>query len=412
MTQNSALRTLLVFAVSVLTVLASGCGVSGNPTAAPDPSTLDIGLNSDVPLIEPRNDNEGYGRVLESVRMGEAIIDPVEADPALAFGAIHGAVPLPTPFAVSRMLAEPVRAVLERHGMLAGFLVDGTDKETEHRRPVVGSARLLSVILLRFADSTAAQQAAREIDSVDAAVSPENVPVVVSGHPQAVAHWRPAVPTLAATIAHESFVVTVLAGHTTPDLGVLSGLAAKVFDAQLPRLRDFRPTPPGQLLTLPLDQDGMLATLLAEVPGRWPFPTVVVTSFDENAGWNSDVSTSGLVSGPRASYLSGARKERAPVQLAAENGWNGLRRFPDASAARRDFLSEKDAGDPVLRPAAAPTNLPDVRCYEQLDVPPQYPLRFSCSVFYGRYVAIIRGRDLVTTHQMVAAQYSLLVKAG
>jgi hypothetical protein len=294
--------------------------------------------------------------------------------------------------------------------MLAGFTVGGADKE-QIGAPVIGRSRLLTIVLLRFPDAAAATQAAREMDAADAAVSSENVSVTIPNLPSASAHWRPTVPTLAATIAQESFVISVLAGHTTPDLAALTGLARQVFEAQSNRLRDFPATPRDKLATLPLDNDGMLARLLAEVPGRWPYPTVTTTSYDQNAGWNANLNVTGIVFGPRAAYLHGPREQRTSVERYAVNGWNELGRYPDATAARRRFTDTQWEQDPELRAAPAPDGVPDVRCIEQLDVPSQFPLRFTCQLMSGRYVALIRGRDLKSTHQQVAAQLGLLLNS-
>lgn len=400
-------------AVAVLVlVLTAGCALSGHPVPAdPNPKSLDIGVNSIDPLTVGPNGNEGYGRTLESVRMAEAIIDPVEADASLKFAfETGGAVPLPTPAKAARVLAKTVRPVLERYGMLAGFMVGGADKE-QIGQPVTGRSRLLTVVLLRFPDATTARQAAREMDATDAAVSPENVPVVIPNQPSAFAHWRPNVPTLAATMAHESFVISVLVGHTSPDLAVLTAVARQAFEAQLTRLRDYVATPPDTLAALPLDTDGMLAKLIAEVPGRWPFPMVVMTDYEQNAGWRASAMVTGVVFGPRGTYLTGSRQHPSSVELGAVNGWNELDRYPDAIAARRALSDSELEHDPVIRPAPTPDGVPDVRCFEQLDVPPQIPLRIICRLAHGRYNALIRGRDLRSTHQQVAAQLGLLLNS-
>ncbi|WP_433522355.1 DUF7373 family lipoprotein [Nocardia pseudovaccinii] len=405
-------RALSATVVAVLvTILTASCALSGHPVPSnPNPKSLDIGVNSTDPLTPP-NGNEGYGRTLESARMAEAVIDPVEADASLKFSfETGGALPLPTPAKATRVLAKTVRPVLERYGMLAGFMVGGADKE-QVGAPVTGRSRLLTVVLLRFPDANAARQAAREMDAVDAAVSPENMPVVIANQPSAFAHWRPNVPTLAATMAHESFVISVLVGHTSPDLAVLTGVARQAFEAQSTRLGGFSATPPDKLAALPLDSDRMLAKLIAEVPGRWPFPTVAITDYEQNAGWRTAAMVTGIVFGPRGSYLNGSRKHPSSLELDAINGWNELERYPDAIAARRAFPEPELEHDSAIRPAPTPDAVPDVRCFEQLDVPPQIPLRIICRLVHGRYIALIRGRDLKSTHQQVAAQLALLLNS-
>ncbi|WP_433194048.1 DUF7373 family lipoprotein [Nocardia sp. CA-107356] len=406
-------RSVAAAAVAVMVlVLTVGCALQGHPIPAnPNPTSLDIGLNSIEPLAVPPNDNESYGRTLESVRMAEAMIDPVEADASLKFAFdTGGAMPLPTPAKATRVLAKSVRPVLERYGMLAGFMVGGADKE-QIGPPVIGRSRLLTIVLLRFPDATAARQAAREMEATDAAVSSDNVSVAIPNQPSASAHWRPNVPTLAATMAHESFVISVLVGHTSPDLAVLTAVARQAFEAQSTRLRDYSATPRDRLATLPLDTDGMLAKLIAEVPGRWPFPAVAMTDYEQNAGWYAAAIVTGIVLGPRGTYLYGSRQRPSSVELEAVNIWNELDRYPDAVSARRAFSDPEQDQNPELRAASAPDAVPDVRCAEQLDVPPQLPLRFTCRLIHGRYIALIRGRDLKSTHQQLAAQLGLLLNS-
>ncbi|GAB2631765.1 DUF7373 family lipoprotein [Nocardia goodfellowii] len=409
----------IVAALAVLAMVASGCAVEGKPIAAqPDPATLDVGpFGVDGPLAEPRNDSEAHGRVLESIRMGEAVVDPFDVDPALTFGlGSVASVPIPTP-AKAGFLAAPVRAVLERHGMLAGFSVGGTDQEIS-AQVAVGRAKLLTVMLLRFPDAEAARKTAGEIDAVDTAVSPENVAVRLAEHPGAYAHWRPTVPTLAATISEGPFVISVLAGHTAPDLAVLSGLASAAFTAQLTRVREFVPTPSDKFAQLPLDRDGMLARLLPEAPGLWPVPTVIAVRNDENAGWRTGFIVAGVVYGPRAAGRYGSwekvydEEEDDGGMLLAVNGGHVLVKHSDAAEAREAFVETvSELNEQGQRAAPPPTGLPDGRCTESLASAGKNALRYACRVLYRQYEAITYGRTLREAQQKIAAQYALLVRS-
>ncbi|WP_141810189.1 DUF7373 family lipoprotein [Nocardia bhagyanarayanae] len=404
--------TRVLAVVAVLAVLG-GCTVAGKPVAVQtDPAKLDVGPYRAEPATAPSNDNEAYGRVLESVRMGEAVIDPIEADASLTFGlGATASVPIPTP-AKAGFLAQPVRAVLERHGMLAGFSVGGMDRELS-ADVAVGRARLLTVMLLRFPDDESARRAAADIDAVDFAVSTENVAVPVPDHAGAHAHWRPAVPTLAATLAHGPFVVSVLAGHTAPDLAALTALARAAFTAQIARLRDFEPTPRDRFAALPFDRDEMLARVLPEAPGVWPYPAVIVDRNDQNAGWRTHFKVSGVVYGPRAAHRWGSWEKDADADgtLLAINGAHYLVRHPNVAVARRAFdETASDATDPGHRAAPAPFGLPDSRCVESLSGP-RYGLRFACRVLYRAYEGIVYGRTVKDAQQKAAAQYVLLVRS-
>ncbi|MBF6170497.1 DUF7373 family lipoprotein [Nocardia blacklockiae] len=403
----------VVSAVGAALLLATGCTVAGTPARlGPDRATIDIGPYGTDLLVAPRDVDERSGRVLESVRMGEAVVDPVEIDPALTHGlGSVASVPIPTP-AQAGFLAEPVRAVLERHGMLAGFSVGGMDAGIAVDL-AVGRARLLTVLLLRFPDPGAARAAAGEIDAVDAAVSPENVPVPIPEHPEAHGHWRPSVPTLAATAAYGDFVVSVLAGERTTDLEALRRLASTTFTAQRTRLDDFRPTPPDRFATLPLDPDGMLARLLPEAPGVWPWPKVITKRYGPEAGWSSTFITTGLVYGPRATHRYGSwqRPAEGIGMVLAVNGLHTLLRLPDAVTARREYDDAADElTEPGTRQLPGPAGIPDARCMESLSSPP-ISARFACRLVYGRYEAIVYSRTADDARHRISAQYLLLARS-
>ncbi|MGK8524824.1 DUF7373 family lipoprotein [Nocardia asteroides] len=395
----------MVLALGVALAVGSGCTVAGKPVPRPDPGSLDVGPYSRKPLLAPAHGSEYHGRVLESVRMAEIMLDPTDVDQALRIPLRRSrAVPLPTAAKASALLADPVRAVLERHGMLAGFSVGATDTPSQ---VAIGGGRLLQVMVLRFPDATAAQRAAQDIDAVDAALSPDNVAVTIPEHPSARGHWRPAVPTIAATMARDVFVVSVLAGHTSADLAALTALAGKAFDVQLPLLRDFVPTPPGRFAELPLDRDGMLGRMVPEAPGRWPFPVVILGDSAEHAGWGSLIQARGIVYGPRgAERFLGPTQE--PVELLGLNRFNLLIRFADAAAAQRHFARLRTTEGRVEVPA--PSGLVDVRCTEALN-PSASAATFDCLVRHGRHVAVVLSRDYQDVQQRAAAQYALLVNS-
>ncbi|WP_157110672.1 DUF7373 family lipoprotein [Nocardia anaemiae] len=400
-------------AVSVSTVaLMTGCTISGQPTRERLDLRSLVGGYSLQPLGAPSVASESYGRTLESVRMGEAAVDPLAVDPALTFG-LNGfpAVPVPTPAIAVAFLAAPVRAVLEKRRMLAGFAIGASDRAAD-RVPAVGAARLLTVVLLRFPDADAARQAAEEIDAVDAAVSPENVAVTIPEYPAAHGHWRPNVPTIAASLAHESFVITLLAGHTAADLGALTGAARKVFDAQLPLLGEFAATSPVEFAGLPLDRDGMLSRMVPKAPGRWPYPAVTFGTRQQNAGWDSQIQASGVVYGPRATQLfRGTAKPGAPESIAF-NGLDALVRFSNAAAARQSFEKGKKADtEQGLRGIAGPAGVPDISCTQAAAASATYPFNLICRILYGRYVATIFGRQLTDFQQRAAAQYAVLANS-
>lgn len=390
------------FALGMVLAALTGCAMTGDPMPVPDPATLDVGPYSRYPLAAPTRGSEHYGRVIESVRLGELVANPARVDPALHVPRTRsGSDPLPTPAKAAALLADPVREVLERHGMLAGFTVGASDT----RQFAIGSGRIVQITLLRFPDAATARQAATEIDSADAAMSPDNVAVTIPDHPAARAHWRPSIPTLAATMAVDSFVVTVLAGHTTPDLGVLTTLAGRVFLEQQPLLRDVALTPPAAFADLPLDRDGMLGRMVPEAPGRWPYPVVITSEFAETAGWDGLVQPHGIILGPRAGHFASPAPE--VPELTGLNRFDRLLRFADAATAATFFsgLQQDDPRSSVPPPAG----MVDINCAEKEGGAPM--TRFSCRLRHGRYVAVVFSRDYQDVHHRAAAQYALLVNS-
>lgn len=393
----------LAMTLSVVLAAVSGCATTGEPVPVPDPATLDVGPYSRDPLLAPDHGSDYHSRVLESARMAEAALDPADVDPTLRYGLRTRAAALPTAAKAAALLANPVQAVLERHRMVAGFSVGATDTPAE---VTIGGGRILQVLLLRFPDPTAAQQAAVEIDAVDAALSPDNVAVTIPEYPAARGHWRPTVPTLAATVARDSYVVTLLAAHTSPDLTALTALARTAFDVQLPLLRDFAATPPAKFADLPFDRDGMLGRMVPEAPGRWPFPVVILADVGANAGWGSLAQARGIVYGPRGAQRFLGPTEH-PIELLALNRFDLLARFADATAAKKHFAGLKT--EPSRADVAAPAGPVDIRCTESLKA--DNMIRFGCVLQHGRYVASVFSRDYRDVQQRAAAQYALLVNS-
>lgn len=402
-----------IAAVLLVATLLSGC--AGRPADTVDPATLDTGPYGVEPLQVPDSGDLRRGRILESVRMAEALIDPAEVDPVLRSSAdASGVLPLPTPATVSSVvLAEQVGDVLERHGMLAGVAVTGADIDPATHSPEVGSARVLLVLVLRFPDSAAARRAALDIDTADAAVNRDNIAVDIPNQPDAHGHWRPGVPTMAASIAFESYVVNVLAGDTAPDPAVLGDLTARAIDAQTRRLREFVPTPPDRIASLPLDPDGLIRRMIPQAPRRWEYPAVTTMSSQRTAGWDASVQVTGVSFGPRASYLRSTRDKPMKAEVSAASGFNRLFRYADPAAARAAFDSQVRFNlDGGLLPVEGPVGVPDVRCLENTDLDLLSLSRFVCHVYYDRYVVGLFAREIGSARQRAAAQYGLLVNGG
>ncbi|MGW4356198.1 DUF7373 family lipoprotein [Nocardia sp. NPDC004582] len=389
-----------------IAVLVSACAIAGAPRAAtPELRSLDLGGYSGRPLAVPGDTGETYARLLESVRMAEAVVSPRDVDPALSR---LSAVPVPTPTDAVGILADATRPTLTAHGMLAGFSIGGTDDPSG--TPREGAATGLRITVLRMRDPMAAIDTAREIDAADAAVNRDNVTVPFTEYFATHGHWRPRVPTMAVTLARGPYVVSLYIVNPTTDRAAMKTLATRAFDAELPRLDAFTATEPEALPELTLDPDGMLSRLLPAQPGHWPYPALFQDEYGLIAGWGGPRRATGVVYGPVVAGLL-INRPGAPalaVRAAAVTDSARLLRFPDAVAARQALreLAEPTATRTVV---SAPEGVPDAVCLRDSEASAQ--AEYTCLVLDGRYLASVSGATEPAVHRMATAQYALLVTA-
>ncbi|SUA78717.1 Uncharacterised protein [Nocardia otitidiscaviarum] len=400
-----------VTALCAVAVLAAGLlwgarTVEGTPTTADiDLATLDFGDLRDESLTEPGNDNDRYGRIIESARMAEAVVDPRDIDADLY---PYQPSLLPKPKDTIGFLADVARPILVEHGMLAGYTVMGRpDCQGEHCRDASRSVR---VTVLRMPDGSAARAAATAIEAADFAVNPENTAVTLPEYPAAQGHWRPTVPTLGIVVPHESFLVALFVTHPSPDLAALTGLATATLKAELPVLDRFQPTPAAALSDLALDTDGMLRRMVPTEPGEWPYPYTTRMHGDREAGAGAYRESSGVVyAGTGANHWMSVDPrtygvQRTEIESLAVVDRRWLIRFRDAAAARRAAARESEPS--ARQTPMAPPRIPDTACLRAEGIVPTY----YCVVRDGRYVAMVRAMDEKSVHQMAAAQYALLVR--
>src|SRR5690606_31237555 len=210
--------------------------VTGTPVAAEvDVRTLEV---SDYP-IEPLDVNgvrvASDGPILEGLRMAGAIAVPHEIDDDLVHNWGTDVIDSPKKAADASAISNVNLPTLERHGFLVAFDIAEADEPfPTDVRPTETDATVTRVVLMRFPDADRARTAARELESTDFAVSPDNRPVTVPGYPQAHAHWRPGIKTVSALMAHGEIVISLFLQHPTPDLDAMTTRLREIFDAQLP----------------------------------------------------------------------------------------------------------------------------------------------------------------------------------
>lgn len=382
--------------------------ISGTATTADaDLSTLDYGGLAGRSVAEPRNDKERYSRIIESVRMAEAVVNPGDLDASLRAKLPS---PLPKPSDTTGILADVARPILIKYGMLAGYSIEGVrDCQPKDCAKAI-NAWTTRITLLRLPDEAAARAAAAEIEAADFAVNPDNVAVSLPEYPAALGHWRPSVPTLGIVLAHGTFIVTVFITYPITDLGALTGLAAKTLAAELPVLERFQPTSVQDLPNLPFDPEGMLRRMVLTTHDEWPYPYITKLQPDTQAGAGLSIQASGVAYGPTGAlhWLPGApeaaRIDSGAIESVALVDQRWLIRLRDAVSARR-FAVEESVSTLRQTPMAAPP-IPDATCLREEAILPKY----YCIVQDGRYVAIVQAIDQKSAHQMAAAQYALLVR--
>lgn len=398
-------RAALLPVLSVATLLTA-CTIAGTPQAVtPQLGRLDLAGYSGQPMAEPAAAGETYGALMESVRMADAVVSPREVDPELSNIA---ATPVPTPADAVGILADVTVPTLIAHGMLAGFSIGGTDDPSG--TPVIGNARSVRITVLRMRDNVAAIDTAHDIDSVDYDYNRDNVTVRFSEYFATHGHWRPNVPTFAATLAHGPYVVTLFITDSTTDRATLRGLATTAFDAELPRLDAFVPTAAEALPTLPLDPDGLLSRLVPITAGKWPYPTLFRDDDGRIAGWGGQRSADGVVYGPLLAQLWLDRPEQdvIPVEAMAVSGSARLLRFADPVDARKALrrLTETHADQPNVH---SPAGVPDAVCqHESAADPATHTDGYSCLVLDGRYLALVPAATEPDVQRKAAAQFAVL----
>jgi hypothetical protein len=404
-------------AVAVSAVLVAGCGGTGGKPAAssssPSPSVewsiLDTGSYSKLPRKLGQVASEEEGRMAEAQRMSEAVADPSTLDPSLVVEADRG--PLISPSDVARVIAlsqnPVVEPVLKKYGMIcAHFAIARNVKISSDPGARAVDVKTILIMLVRFPDEAAAGNAAVEMDAVDFAVSPQNVPVPITKYPQAHGHWRPSHPSMASTLAHGPFVISVEAQNPTLNLQTLTGMVEKTFDAEFALLDRFQPTPVNQIGTLPKDPDKLLGRLVDLTPGTEPSLSPRFGSMGANG----------------ASSLQNEREmkdrvyEKAGVDRVAywaveKQGFAEIIRARDRDAASTLMDQEISASEKLDHPIDGPQGLPDAKCFERKkDAYKEEPSgRFACYLRYDRYEAYVTSADEADVRQRTAAQYALLV---
>ncbi|WP_378737298.1 hypothetical protein [Nocardia brasiliensis] len=391
------LRTAYAVLVAAALVIVSGACGSDERTDAPAPSVdlslLDVGNYDTKPRQLGTAKSLEQARMIEAERLGNFVPAPLDIDPRF----VHGNAFVATVFIEPKYSLGKIMAV-DRFAEAAPDFVAGFQSYGRTEKDARGIDLMNAVMI--FPDEQKAAAAAAALERVDYEASDRNTSVAIPKYPAAHAHWQPHQQSIGSWYATGKFVVyTWIYDYLKiyiekVDLPALVALVEKSLDTVVPSITKFDPTPPDQLMTLPIDLDGMLERTIARPkedawlnpPGAYHGRTAL--HFVNNpAGTLRDI-------------------EKAGVDRYATNGVD-LYRARDAAAAS---TLQKDLGglSKRFKRVESPAHLPAADCQEYIGRG-NLAIRFYCSVAYGRYAAFSASHQLLDAQQRISAEYTLLV---
>ncbi|MFJ4658159.1 hypothetical protein ACIP5Y_43405 [Nocardia sp. NPDC088792] len=416
-------------ALTVLLVAASLSGCGGQTTGTAVASEIDVRkLAVGNYPTDPFDLREAYqhdgsgGKALAQTRLADHVVIGADVDPKFSHNVLGGRLD-PTSAEFSKVLAGAVQPVLASNGMMFGFSSASSTrpvpKSTAHDRsgnfnPFDGAetdpeATVFNVTVLQFPDQQRAQAAADQMEAADFAVAADqNVHISLDKQPNAKAHWRPGVPSMAATLAYGQYVVNVYVAQPKPDLDGLRSFEEQVFAAQLPLLDQAPALSPHEIFRLDYDPDDMLRRTLhprdVAKPNVKSEATRTARGYlhlvDDQTTWKRLLDDSGVDRTSTASYgglLYRARDAKAATQL-----WSGINGTTAKSV-------DAPAGVPNVSCAVVPTDDVDVLRF-QYDIP-ETDTAYLCTLHYDRYVARVASPQLIDAQQKAAAQFALLANS-
>lgn len=393
-------RIRVTLAVGGVLLALTGCAVSGTPVAGePDVRGLETGtFATDRHTYTATAGNKGA--IVEGARMSAAVVPAVRIDPSLAHG--RGGVVVPDIERALDFVANVSKPVLENRKFITGYVALGADAADPdgETRPGPGTTALTTA-LFRFPTAAAATLAARELEDVDLAVSPDNRKLASTKYPEAYLHWRPGVPTVGAFLAHEEFVISLFIQRPRADAADLTAWIDKNLAAELAQLSKFEPTPAEKIADLPVDPAGLLARAVVDdrsevKPAEYEFasysPEHLVNKANDLTARQKLVDSTGV---DAHAVVSGGTVTRVRDQSAAQSLMQGL-------------IGAAGHYDPINAPADVPTAT-CLKLNDNGNAEDDYIYR--CYVTYKRYLAMVSADDEPEVRQKIAAQYALLANS-
>ncbi|MEU7631942.1 hypothetical protein AB0C34_18420 [Nocardia sp. NPDC049220] len=394
-------RIALTVSCLLWTGLLAGCaGAPGTPTAGEiDVRTLEVGAYH-VDRHHYNQDSGGRGALLEGMRMSDAVAPTVRIDPSMKVG--RGSTVVADAQQALDFVAKISKPVFENRKLVVGYAASGADRpDPVGKTNPSPDATAITDVVFRFPDEATAKLAARELEDVDIAVSPDNRALFSTRYPDAHLHWRPGVPSVGAFMAYKEFVISLFIQRPKADGADLVSWVDKTLVAQVAQLGKFTPTPTDQLSALKVDPDGLLARVVADRKSRAPAPATFAVYGAGHTVHRADDESVHL-----------RLIEDAGVDHTAVVDDSYVARTRDAAAAQKlvtGLLNNEDAHYDAL---GAPKDVPGAKCL-QLNSKgnPQREYRYRCYVAYKRYVGVVTSDKETDVRQKVAAEYALLANS-
>lgn len=395
---STKFRIALALCGALITL--TGCSVSGTAVAGePDVRGLETGtFATDRHTYTDTAGNRGA--IVEGARMSAAVVPALRIDPSLSHG--RGGVVIPDIEGALDFIANVSKPVLENRKFVTGYVALGADRADPDGKTRPGpDATALTTALLRFPTATAATLAARELEEVDLAVSPDNRKLTSTKYPDAYLHWRPGVPTIGAFLAHKEFVISLFIQRPRADATDLTSWIDKNLAAELAQLAEFDPTPAEKIADLPVDPAGLLARAVVEDrsamhPGQYSFASYAPEHLINKA---ADLTA-------RQNLIDATGVEAHAV---VEGGAVTLVRDQSAGQSlMRGLIDSAGHYDPITAPADVPTAT-CLKLNDNGNKEDDYVYR--CYVAYKRYLAMVSADGEPEVRQKITAQYALLANS-
>ncbi|WP_249644132.1 DUF7373 family lipoprotein [Nocardia sputi] len=395
-------RIALTASCLALAGMLAGCaGVQGTPTAGEiDVRVLEVGTYP-IDKHDYSQDSGGKGALLEGMRMSDAVVPTVRIDPMLKFG--RGSTVVTDAEQALNFVAKVSKPVFDNRKLIVGYAASGADRpDPAGQSNPAPDATAVTNALFRFPDEATAKLAARELEDVDIAISPDNRKLSSTKYPDAHIHWRPGVPTVGTFMAHKEFVISLFIQRPTADGDDLVKWVDKTLAAQVAQLGEFTATPENKLDSLEVDPDGLLARVaVADRKDRAPDPA----SFAVYGGYHT---------------VHRADDESVHLRLIEDAGVDHIglvddsyvARTRDAEAAQKLVTGLLESEGAHYDPLGAPRDVPGAKCLQlnsKGDAEREY--KYRCYVAYKRYVGVVTSDKEPDVRQKVAAEYALLANS-